>query len=307
MGAEAAIRCEGLTKYYGGRRGLVDADLTVGAGEVFGFLGPNGAGKTTLIRLLLDLIRPTRGRATVLGLDAQADALAVQARVGYLPGELRLDGRLTGRQLLEWYANLRGGVAPARRDELCERLGLDPTRRIRDLSQGNKQKVGLVQALQHDPEVAILDEPSAGLDPLVQQEFLVLLREAAGAGRTVFLSSHILAEVEQAADRAAIVRDGRIVATEDIGALTRKAVRRFRVTFGEPVAADAARDLAALPELSEVAGDGAVLTAVVEGSPDAMVKRLAGYHVIDLVAEAGDLSELFFAHYRDDAASRKAG
>src|SRR5438874_1387589 len=191
----AIIQIEKLTKAYGSHRGIIDIDLEVNEGEAFGFLGPNGAGKTTTIRTLLDHLRPTSGRATVFGIDTTADPVAIHRRVGYLPGEFTLYDRLTGGQTIEYFANLRGGVDPAYQRSLVERFDIDPKRRYKELSKGNKQKIGLVIALQHEPDLLILDEPTSGLDPLVQQSFFEVVREARKEGRTVFLSSHILSEV----------------------------------------------------------------------------------------------------------------
>ena len=193
----AVIQTEKLTKSYGSHRGIIDVDLHVDEGEVFGFLGPNGAGKTTTIRTLLDLIRPTSGRALVFGIESSANPVAIHRRVGYIPGEFTLYDRLTGGQTLEYFANLRGGVDATYQRSLIERFELDPSRRFREYSKGNKQKVGVIVALQHRPELLVLDEPTSGLDPLVQQTFFATLREAVqGGGSTVFLSSHILSEVE---------------------------------------------------------------------------------------------------------------
>src|SRR3954471_20613835 len=215
----AVIRTERLTKSYGEHRGIVDVDLEVRQGEVFGFLGPNGAGKTTTIRTVLDLIRPTSGRALVFGIESTVDPVAIHRRVGYVPGEFALYDRLTGGQTIQYFANLRGGVDAAYQQALIERLDLDPNRRFKELSKGNKQKVGLVIALQHRPELLILDEPTSGLDPLVQQSFYALVREAHEEGRTVFLSSHILSEVERTCDRVAIIRDGQLVKVDRTDAL----------------------------------------------------------------------------------------
>jgi len=202
----AVIRTEKLTKSYGSHRGIVDVDLEVQKGEVFGFLGPNGAGKTTTIRTLLDLIRPTSGKAFVFDIESSDDPAAIHRRLGYLPGEFALYDRLTGGQTLEYFGNLRGGVDRAYQARLVERFDLDPSRRFREYSKGNKQKVGLVAALQNKPELLLLDEPTSGLDPLVQQTFFELLRESVKDGGTVFLSSHILSEVERSCDRVAIIR-----------------------------------------------------------------------------------------------------
>src|SRR5664279_1921027 len=212
----AVIETEKLTKSYGSHRGIVEVDLIVQEGEVFGFLGPNGAGKTTTIRTLLDLIRPPSGTARVFGIESSADPVAIHRRVGYIPGEFTLYDRLTGSQTLEYFANLRGGVDPAYQAALIERFDVDPTRKFKEYSKGNKQKVGVIIALQHRPELLILDEPTSGLDPLVQQTFFATLRETVQSGATVFLYSHILSEVEKSADRVAIIRDGCIVKTDTV-------------------------------------------------------------------------------------------
>ena len=212
----AVIRTERLTKAYGEHRGITELDLEVAEGEIFGFLGPNGAGKTTTMRVLLDLIRPTSGRAEVFGIETTADPVAIHRRVGYLPGEFDLYDRLTGGQTITYFGNLRGGIDRAYVDGLIERLDLDPSRRFKEYSRGNKQKVGLIVALQHKPDLLILDEPTAGLDPLVQQTFFGLVREAREEGRSIFLSSHIIDEVDRTCDRVAIIREGRLVQVDRI-------------------------------------------------------------------------------------------
>src|SRR5262249_46752141 len=206
----AIIQTEKLTKSYGSHRGIIDLDLQVNEGEAFGFLGPNGAGKTTTIRTLLDHLRPTSGRATVFGIDTTADPVAIHRRLGYLPGEFALYDKLTGGQTLDYFANLRGLSDRSYQKDLIARLDVDPTRKFREYSKGNKQKIGLIIALQHKPDLLLLDEPTSGLDPLIQQEFYGVIREAKTEGRTVFLSSHILSEVEKTCDRVAIIRDGRL-------------------------------------------------------------------------------------------------
>jgi ABC-2 type transport system ATP-binding protein len=294
--AAPAIQAEGLTKSYGSSRGVVDLTFEVERGEVFGYLGPNGAGKTTTIRLLLDLIRPTRGRAVVLGLDARRDSVEVRRHVGYVPGELALYPRLTGREHLSFYASLRGGVDPRAVDDLVERLDLDLDRPVADLSKGNRQKVGLVQALMHRPELLVLDEPTSGIDPLVQQEFYRLVRERTAAGGTVLLSSHVLSEVEHVADRVAIVREGRLVVVEDVAGLKARAVRRLVVHFAAPVAAE---PFASLPGVRSVEADGTGLRFEVEGSLDTLVKAIAAHEVVDIVSHEPDLEEIFLSYYRE--------
>jgi ABC-2 type transport system ATP-binding protein len=290
-----AIETVGLTKFYGTDRGVEDIDLRVERGEVFGFLGPNGAGKTTTIRLLLDLIRPTRGRAAIAGLDTRADSLAVRRLTGYLPGELRLPERSTGGGFLDYLGRLRGGVGRQAVAELAGRLELDAARRIGELSKGNKQKVGVVAAFMHDPELLILDEPTSGLDPLRQQTVLELIRERAAAGRTVFLSSHELDQVEHVAGRVGIVRDGRLIAVESIATLKARALRHVEVRLARP--ASGLERLREVPGVRGVSLDDAVLRLVVEGSMDALVKELANLPVRTLTSEAPDLDEIFLSYY----------
>ena len=291
----AAIETAGLTKFYGATRGVEDVDLRIERGEVFGFLGPNGAGKTTTIRLLLDLIRPTRGRATIEGHDSRTDSVAVRSLTGYLPGELRLPERSTGLALLTHLARLRGGVAREAVGALAERLELDVSRPIGDLSKGNKQKVGVVAAFMHDPQLLILDEPTSGLDPIRQRTVLELIRERAQAGRTVFLSSHELDQVEHVAGRVGIVRDGALIAVEEIAELKLRALRRIEVRLSEP--ADGLERLGELPGVRDLALDGEVLRLSVQGPMDALVKELARLPVQTLTSEAPDLDEIFLSYY----------
>jgi ABC-2 type transport system ATP-binding protein len=302
---DPAIATRGLTKDYGQGRGLFGLDLDVRRGEILGFLGPNGAGKSTTMRLLLDQIRPTAGRATVLGLDARADSLAVRRRVGYLPGDFALYPKLTGRAVLDHFAALRGGVDPRVRDALAERFEAQLDRPVRDLSTGNRQKLGLIQAFMHEPELLVLDEPIAGLDPLVQQRFHALLHEVAATGRTVFLSSHTLSEVERVAARVAILRRGRLVVVDTLDGLRAVAVRRLEVEVGG--GGDAAR--AAASALAALAGvrdasvvQGAHVSVAFEGSADAVVKALARFDVRALRSRDEDLEEIFLRYYRDGGA-----
>ena len=294
MTSDIAVHAEDLTKFYGDRRGIEGLDLEVRAGEVMGFLGPNGAGKTTTIRLLLDFLRPTRGRATVLGLDPRRDKAVLHRQVGYLPGELAFPGRGRADVLLRFFADARGGVAWSRVTELADRLDLDLSRPVHTLSKGNKQKVGLVQAFMHRPALLILDEPTSGLDPLVQQEFLGMVRDARTAGQTVFMSSHVLAEVQHTADRVAIVRDGRLAAVERVESLGRRAVRTVEIHFDDPV--DAA-EFAVLPGVSDVVVSGPVLTCTVDGRLDPLIKAAARHEVVDLLSAEPDLEETFLSFY----------
>ncbi|MCT9933881.1 ABC transporter ATP-binding protein [Planotetraspora sp. A-T 1434] len=293
----AVVETEGLTKFYGTRKGLEDLTLDIQPGEVFGYLGPNGAGKTTTIRLLLDVIRPTSGRATVLGADTRDSS--VRARIGYLPGELALEGRERARDYLTFMADVRGGVSRARIDELAERLDADLSIRMGELSKGNKQKVGLIQAFMHEPELLILDEPTSGLDPLVQQEFLAMLREVRTSGRTVLMSSHVLAEVEHVADRVGIVRAGRLVAVEDVAALRERAVRHVEFHFDAPVPKEA---FEGLPGVRDLVVDGASLRCTIDGRPDALIKAAAKFTVVHMVSAEPDLEEIFLTYYSEEDA-----
>jgi ABC-2 type transport system ATP-binding protein len=301
---EYVIATHGLGKTYGRHRALEGLDLQVRAGEVFGFLGPNGAGKTTTIRVLLDLLRPSEGHAEVLGLDPRRQGIEVRRRIGYLPGDLPLPGRDHAGDLLTFLGNLRGGVPKARIRELADRFELDLRRPVRQLSKGNRQKVGIVQAFMHQPELLILDEPTSGLDPLQQQEFLRLVREARDAGHSVFMSSHVLAEVQEVADRAAILRGGRLVAVEDVDTLRERAVHEVELRFTAPVPAEA---FTALADVRDVQVDGAVVRATVEGSADALIKAAAKYTVLTVRSHEPDLEEAFLAYYtKEEVGSRAA-
>jgi ABC-2 type transport system ATP-binding protein len=297
----AVIRTERLTKLYGTHRGILELDLEVGAGEIFGFLGPNGAGKTTTMRVLLDLIRPTSGRAEVFGIETTADPVAIHRRVGYLPGEFDLYDRLSGAETIAYFANLRGGVDPAYVAELVERLGLDPSRRFREYSKGNKQKIGLVVALQHKPELLILDEPTAGLDPLVQQTVFELLREATAEDRTVFLSSHIIAEVDKTCDRVAIIREGRLVQVDRIEAIRALAFQHVELRFESPVDA---RLFTGLTQVSELRIEGTTATMRVSGPIGPVVRAAAAHDLADVVSHEPNLEDVFLAHYGRGAAAQ---
>ncbi len=290
----AVIETEQLTKHYGSHRGIIDVDLSVEQGEVFGFLGPNGAGKTTTIRILLDLIRPSSGHARVFGIESSADPVAIHRRIGYVPGEFALYDRLTGKQTLEYFANLRGGVDPAYQRSLIERFELDASRRFREYSKGNKQKVGAIVALQHRPELLILDEPTSGLDPLVQQTFFATLREAVHDGSTVFLSSHILSEVEKSADRVAIIRDGRIVKVDTVEGLRDLAHHQVELRFAGPVPASA---FANLPGVTDLSAEDHVLRMRVTGAITPVVQAAARFELLDFVSREPSLEETFLAQY----------
>jgi ABC-2 type transport system ATP-binding protein len=284
-----------LTKRYGSDRGVDDLSFSVGQGEVFGYLGPNGAGKTTTIRLLLDLVRPTSGSVRVLGLDPRRDGVALRRRLGVVPGDLRLYERLTGRDILAYFSALRGRRPGPEADVLAERLDADLGRPVRSLSKGNRQKIGLIQALLHRPELLVLDEPTSGLDPLVQEQVLELLREAAAEGRTVFLSSHALAEVQHVADRVAVVRDGRLELVEGVESLRARALGRVVVSFARmppPGSFDG------LPGVRETDRHGTVVTLALDGPADPLVKALANFEVVGLDSHEADLEDVFLALYR---------
>jgi ABC-2 type transport system ATP-binding protein len=292
--SDALIRVAGLTRRYGRLVALSGLDLEVLQGEVFGYLGPNGAGKTTTIRILLDLIRASDGTATIFGLDSRRDGLKIRRRVGYLPGEMALYENLTGRQFLSYFASLRGGVEWRYVEELAERFSSDLRPRIRTLSHGNRQKLGLIQAFMHRPELVVLDEPTTGLDPLMQHEFYSLIADARRAGQTVFLSSHVIPEIERTCDRVAILRTGKLVTVERISALKAKAIRHVEIRFARPVPADA---FANLPGTRDLTVRDEILRCAVLGSMDQLVKAAARFEVIEINSEEPSLEELFLTYY----------
>jgi ABC-2 type transport system ATP-binding protein len=288
------IQTEMLTKSYGRHRGIVEVDLEITEGEAFGFLGPNGAGKTTMIRTLLDHIRPTSGRAMVFGIETTVDPVAIHRRLGYLPGEFVLYDKLTGGQTIEYFANLRGGVDARYQADLIARLDIDPSRRFREYSKGNKQKVGLVIALQQRPDLLLLDEPTSGLDPLVQREFYTVIREAKAEGRTVFMSSHILGEVERTCDRVAIIREGRLARVDRVEALRDMAHHQVELRFTGPVPT---AEFESLPGVSDVVAEDHVLRMRVSGPITPVVRAAARYELADFVSREPTLEEVFLAEY----------
>jgi len=290
----APIKTEGLTKHYGDVKALVDLDLEVQQGEVFGFLGPNGAGKTTTIRSLLHFLFPTAGSASVLGLDVADSAVEVRSRVAYVPSEYSLYPKLTGAENLTYLANLRGGVDEAYVNQLAERLEVDLTRKVGDLSTGNKQKVGLIQGFMSKNELVILDEPSTGLDPLMQQELQAMIREVRDDGRTVFLSSHSLAEVERVADRVGILRQGHLVIVERVDALKRKAIRRIDLEFDEPVEAAAFKKANGVRS-AESRGNSVVVSF--EGSVNELLRIAIEHDVVNVNSREADLEQIFLDYY----------
>jgi ABC-2 type transport system ATP-binding protein len=294
---EVALQVQGLTKSYGKVRALRGIDLEVKRGEIFGFLGPNGAGKTTTIRCLLDMIRPDGGSALLLGLDPQSNPVAVQARTGYLPGEMQFFDNLTAERQLHFFSDMRDGRAEwSFVRELAGRLDLDLKQPIKNLSKGNKQKVAVIQAFMHHPELLLLDEPTSGLDPLMQQEVLGLLREANAAGATVFFSSHIMSEVENVAGRVAIIRSGEIVEMAETGSLTRRTLNRITVRFKQPVKVAEFASLPGVEVISQTGGNS--ITLQVTGDMEMLVRTLGRLPVMDLETDRPSLEEVFLTYYK---------
>ena len=293
----AAIATLGLTKDYGMARGLFDLDLEVGVGEIFGFLGPNGAGKTTTIRLLMGMIFPTRGSAQIFGLDCQRESVVVKTKVGYLPGELPQFGGLRGSEIVAYLGGLRGRVDPTRVRAIAQRLELDLGRRFREYSRGNKQKLGLVLAFMHRPPLLIFDEPTASLDPLNQQSFYDLLFESRADGATVFLSSHVLSEVEHVCDHVGIIRRGRLVSVAGLDELHHLRIHHVEIEFAAqpPIQAiDAAEGV------SDVRVEGSRVRCNVRGGFEPLLSAIAGHGVVNLVSTEPSLEEVFLSYYRDE-------
>jgi ABC-2 type transport system ATP-binding protein len=298
MTDEIALHTEGLTKHYGHVKALVDLDLDVRPGEVFGFLGPNGAGKTTMIRTVMDEIRPTSGRASILGLDCHEKSVEIRRHIGYLPSDLSLYPNLTGRDTLTYFANLRGGVDWAYVDELGERLGADLSKKVGDLSSGNRQKVGVIQAFMNRPRLLIMDEPSNGLDPLVQREFQAMMREVVAEGASVFLSSHTLSEVQRVADRVGIIRHGHLIARESVSSLRSKGMRSVELELASPPDADV---LASMDGVRDVTVENHRARLSYEGKMATLLRTVGDhYDVIDISTQEADLEEIFLAYYHDE-------
>jgi ABC-2 type transport system ATP-binding protein len=297
MSAGVVIETEGLTKLYGNARGIEDVTIAVEAGEVFGFLGPNGAGKTTTIRTLLNLIHPSSGMAQIFGLDSQRDSVAIRARLGNLPGDFGYGREASGREAVELLARLRGMEGLGRAEALAERFRADLDRPLGQLSRGNRQKVGLILATFHEPELLILDEPTGGLDPLMQEEFLVLVAEERERGCAVFISSHDLDEVQRVCDRVGIVRSGKLIAVERMADLLGKARRKVTVRVADSTGLTELRCLEGVSDL-EVDGDCATFRVI--GDFDLVVKALAAHHVLDLEAVHPSLEEVFLGYYREE-------
>lgn len=298
-----AIETSGLTKYYGDTPGIIDLDLEVRVGEVFGFLGPNGSGKSTTIRTLLNFLFPTSGSGQVLGFDIIKGSIDIHRRTGYLPGDLAMYEQMTAREYLIYFSNLRKVDTAAEMESLADRFDLDLDRKIKDYSSGNRQKVGVVNAFMHRPELYILDEPTSGLDPLMQQEFQDLIREVKADGATVFLSSHILPEVDRIADRVGIVRESRLITVNTVESFKAQAHQSVTIQFASPV--DAA-PFASLPSVTsaESRNQGTVVALTVKGEMDAVVKAASNHDVVSISTRADELEEVFLSYYSgtDDAA-----
>jgi ABC-2 type transport system ATP-binding protein len=297
----AMIDVEGLTKSYGSKRGISNVTFQVPEGEVFGFLGPNGAGKTTTIRLLMALLHADAGSARIAGLDCWQKSVEIKRLIGYMPGEPALDPNLTGGQILEYFAHLRGGVDQAYLKQLVQRFELDTSRKFRQYSTGNKRKVVLIQAFMHRPRLLILDEPTSGLDPLNQQEFDHMVKEARDEGRTVFLSSHVLSEVEKTCTRVGIIRDGSLVRIGDVAEV--KAIKRYEVTitFASAVPAETFKNVDGVIE-AEALNHGHGVRLTMQGSADAVVKAAAHYPVVSLTSYEPSLEDIFLRYYEGDNA-----
>ena len=295
----AAIQTSKLSKDYGLGRGLFDLDLNVPRQEVFGYLGPNGAGKSTTIRCLMGLIHPTFGSAHIFGLDCRRDAVAVKRKVGYMPGEMPQFGSLRGKEVVAYLGGMRGGADPGLVRTIAERFDLDLGRRFREYSSGNKKKLGILLAFMHRPELLILDEPTGGLDPLNQQEFYTLLRDTRDAGATVFLSSHILSEVEHVCDRVGIIRSGRLVKVAELDEIHRIRLHSLEIEFApqSPIPEAAIR---AAPGVEDVSIKDHTLTCTVRGSVDPLLKALEGATVANLVSHEPSLEEIFLTYYKSD-------
>jgi ABC-2 type transport system ATP-binding protein len=298
MTDQIAIHTDGLTKHYGDVKALVDLSLDIRPGEIFGFLGPNGAGKTTMIRTILDEIRPTAGRASILGMDTHSQSVEIRKHIGYVPGDLAMYPNLTGRDTLTYFANLRDGVDWSYVESLADRLDADLEKKVGDLSSGNRQKVGLIQAFMNQPQLLIMDEPSSGLDPLVQREFQRMMREVATEGRTVFLSSHTLSEVQRVANRVGIIRHGKLIAVETVADLRSKAIRTVNIFFDGPV--DAA-EFKGLPGVREAVSQNEHVTLSFDGQMETLLKVVTErFHVLDITTHEADLEEIFLTYYRDE-------
>jgi ABC-2 type transport system ATP-binding protein len=290
---ETVIQTNNLTKFYGKSRGIENVNITVNKGDIYGFLGPNGSGKSTTIRTLLDLIRPTAGTASILGMDCQKDTVAIKKRIGYVPGDMNLYGFMTGEKFMAYFGGIRGRYDAAAAKKYADRFDIRLDRKMKEYSKGNRQKIALIQAFINDPELVIMDEPTSGLDPLVQQTFLDLLREEAANGRTIFMSSHVLFEVEKACNRVAIIKDGAIVAQEKVEDLQKKSGRILDVKFNEPVSPDLFR----MEGVTNIAKHNGSIRMTVSGNVRNVLKEISCHDVADISVHQMSLEDIFLEYY----------
>ncbi len=289
------IQTRDLTKFYGKSRGIKDVSITVNKGDIFGFLGPNGAGKSTTIRTLLDFIRPSSGEATIFGLDCRKDSVAIRKRTGYIPGDFGLYGHMTGWKFLEYFGKVRGGYDASSARELAKRMDIKLDRRIKEYSRGMRQKVAIIQALMNHPDLIIMDEPTSGLDPLIQQNFMDLIREESGRGTTVFMSSHVLSEVEKVCNRVAIIKEGRIVAEEQVEALKQKSGKVLEVRFAQPLA----KEIFYLPGVSNVTRVNGSYRMNVTGNMEELLKEISANRLEDINIHQMTLEDIFMHYYEE--------
>lgn len=293
--SDIVIKIQDLTKYYGKVRGCENVNLQVEKGEIFGFLGPNGAGKSTTIRILLDFIRPTSGMAEIFGMDAQKESVEIKKRIGYVPTEVELYRNMTGGELLNYFEKIKGKKAVLKED-FIQRFGLDPKMKIRKYSTGNKQKVAVIQSFMHEPDLLILDEPTLGLDPILQQEFYKILIEFKEKGKTIFISSHILPEIEKIADRVGIIKNGHLVDVKNIDDLRKSVIRRVEVTFED----ESGKDKLPLNSVSGFKCNGPECKFKVRGDINPILQSLAQTKVRDIIITYPNLEEVFFELYNHD-------
>ena len=287
------IQTEKLTKYYGNSCGIEEINLSVKEGEVFGFLGPNGSGKTTTIRILLDFIRPSSGRARLFGLDAHADSIQIKSRIGYLPGEYGMYEKMTAVEYLQFLGSLRSDKKPPMKDKLIELFDLDISRRIKSFSHGNKQKLALIQAFMHDPELLILDEPTNGLDPLIQQQFYELILELKERGRTIFFSSHVLSEVERVCDRVAILREGKLVALHEISDLKKFRLKSIEVTFKQ----ESDESIFRLEGVRKIEKNANAVRLLIDSNINGILRKISEYPIENISCRDASLEDIFLEYY----------
>lgn len=292
----AVIKLDQVTKTYGKQRGVSNVSLDVDQGSVFGFLGPNGAGKTTTISMLVDLIRPTTGKVSIFGLDCQKDGVEIRQRIGFLAGDFALDERLTGWQQLKYFANLRGDLDKKRIKSLAERLSSDLSRPIKTLSRGNRQKIGLISALMHDPELLIFDEPTSGLDPIVQAEFNKIILEYKSQGKTTFISSHLLSEVQEICDQVAFIKEGELIATKTMQTLAASSPKQVRILGHESTLL---KSLRALPGLVINSTEKGAINCSYQGDINELLATLTKLKVEDVTIQDADLETIFMTYYQE--------